>query len=216
MHDISVLTYDADTVLGLRFRLTSAIEVIGIVGMSDATDSTMMVMAPDPEMELYYDLPSSVMLTEEELVTERAIHGLEEGSWFSSRVQKVLFHQHKRSSGNLELSAPVALAALQERLQAPLAYLGERSTIVIGEHQVAMFQKDEHVEIANGSYLCGSALTPALMQEYDGAAKRLTFEAVGIQVVEETAKHLHGLDHLFALAIGGAIFSSPSVNTVIS
>lgn len=212
MHDLSVLTFDADTVLGLRFRLASTIEVVGIVGAADAIESTMMVVAPYPKMELHYDLPSSLMLTEAELMTERAIHGLEEGTWASSRVQNVLSHQHKRSSSNLELSAPVALAALHERLQAPLVYLGEHWSIMIGDGSVSIHDKGEQPIVPPGSYVCGAALTPAMLKELDGVA-RLTFDAAGIRVAVETERQLHGLDHLFALAMGGAIFSSPSVTT---
>lgn len=212
IRDSAILTYDADTALGLRFRLvptlTSTIEAIEIIGASDVTGSTVTVMMPHPGDELHYELPSGHELTEEELRTERAIHGLEEGSWLSSRVQKLVLHQRKRWSGGIEVSAFVALAALQETLVAPLVYFGEHYAIVIDNDRASILRQEEHVEIAIDSYLCGPALTLSLLEEYGNTARRLTFGAAGIQLTAAVAEYLHGLDHLFALAMGGAILSS--------
>jgi hypothetical protein len=198
----TVVAIDRDVVLGLQLSRGEQIEIEAIVG-SDVMADSLIVEVPELEHVITYPLPVDTHLTYEQLEVERQIHGLNDAEWMSCQLGDRIMHHPRRSFRSL--SAFEALAELSESLSAPVVYFGEAYDILASGEAVSIVTSENAPTFDQSTYVCGPGLSRDAYEALGPNALNLTFADLKVSLSEGVSQDLSGLDHLFALIIGGAL-----------
>lgn len=201
MQDLAIISIQDGVLLGLRFKTDTQLRITGIIGSDALEEPGAHVVQGFGDSEIVTRLPFGPSLSSKDIATERSIHMLPEGHWYSEQTRDILLHQFRQNLRCNMVSPLAALAALQLNAGGGITYVSKQREIFLNQDSIELRSVASAQEPRG--YVCGSDTSQLALDS--GDASLLSFESMRVEVKDSLRSELRGLGHLFALTVGAAL-----------